>query len=706
MKLKSFITTFTLLFAFVVASFATNVDQATAERVAKNTYYQQANAFETPIGFDEIIIKNIYLDEVNGIPVMYVVEFEGGGFALISAQDAMVPVLGFNFTKEAKYGSELRNPAYEFFIGEMKALIVDLVDSQFEQKEDVARQWQMMNTTNVASLIPTTKDDVEVGPFLSTTWNQSAPYNYYAPPGCPAGCVATAMAVVMHYYQWPDIGVGSHSYNDGTNGVQSADFEEAPYNYELMPNSISASNSEEVIKECARIQRHTGVAMNMMYSPDGSGAYSNQVPSRLSAFFKYPNVTYEQKNYMSVAAWEALLKQQLDAGYVLYHSGQDPERGGHAWNCDGYRTIAGETTYHHNFNWGGSDNGWYTHADPSGFSSSQGILKNFYPTDNQYPMYASGHRVLTEKYGRIQDGSGPIRDYLSGTAASWLIAPELEHDSIENITLTWEKLELGSGDYIRVYDGTDATGTLVQELTAGSELPTDYISTGNTLFVDFQSTGSAPGFIFTYTAKRQSFCNSMTNITNKLVTIESNPEDKYYNPNTMCRWVIRIPNTTGGKIDFDYVDTFDEEDYVQLLDQGNSQEIGKYYGQDADAPQNISIGPNGVVIVFKTNNFDTQGKGFKLTYEDETLGLEDAFIGGVSVYPNPAKGSLNVVLDNEIDQASMQVINVTGAVLHTKEFAKGTAKYETIDVSNYPVGVYFVKVTTTNGIITNKIVIE
>lgn len=702
MKFKSFTVLFTLLFTFAAASFATNVDQATAERVAKNTYYQQANAFEAPIEFNEIIINNIYLDEVNGIPVMYVVEFEGGGFALISAQDAMVPVLGFNFTKEAKYGSELRNPAYEFFIGEMKDLIVDLVDSRFEQKEDVAKQWEIMTTTKAETLLSKTKDDVEVGPLLSTTWNQSAPYNYYSPPGCPAGCVATAMAVVMHYFQWPDIGIGSHSYYDGSNGTQSANFEEAPYNYELMPNSINNSNSEEVIKECARIQRHTGVAMNMQYHPDGSGAYSYQVPGRLSTFFKYPGVSYTQK--AGAVAWEALLKQQLDAGYALYHSGQHPTDGGHAWNCDGYRIVAGATTYHHNFNWGGSYNGWYTHADPNGFSSTQGIMENFYPKDNQYPMYASGHRVLTEKYGRIQDGSGPIHNYLAGTSASWLIAPELEYDSIENIKLTWEMLELGSGDYIKVYEGTDATGTLVQELTAGSELPTEYTSTGNTLFVDFQSTGSAPGFIFTYTAKRPKFCNSMTNISSKFVTIESNPENKYYAPNTMCRWVIKVPNTTGGVIDFDYVDTYDENDYVQLLDQGNSQEIGKYFGQDA--PKDIQIGPNGVVVVFRTNNFGTEGRGFKLTYQDETLGLEDTFIGGVSVYPNPAKGSLNVVLESEIEEASMQIISVTGAILHAKEFAKGTEKYETIDVSNYPAGVYFVKVATTNGIITNKIVIE
>lgn len=49
---------------------------------------------------------------------------------------------------------------------------------------------------------------VAVTPLLTTTWNQGTPYNNLCPEyttgkKCATGCVATAMAQVMSYHQWP-----------------------------------------------------------------------------------------------------------------------------------------------------------------------------------------------------------------------------------------------------------------------------------------------------------------------------------------------------------------------------------------------------------------------------------------------------------------------------------------------------------------------
>ena len=56
----------------------------------------------------------------------------------------------------------------------------------------------------------------QVGPLLTTTWDQSSPYNNYCPWGdggrCVVGCVATAAAQIMVYHQWPEVGYGSHTY--------------------------------------------------------------------------------------------------------------------------------------------------------------------------------------------------------------------------------------------------------------------------------------------------------------------------------------------------------------------------------------------------------------------------------------------------------------------------------------------------------------
>ena len=73
----------------------------------------------------------------------------------------------------------------------------------------------------------TSVSDVRIAPLTQTTWDQqtaaaagtAACYNYYTPPygagnttNYPAGCVATAMAQLMRYYQFPTTGVGTASF--------------------------------------------------------------------------------------------------------------------------------------------------------------------------------------------------------------------------------------------------------------------------------------------------------------------------------------------------------------------------------------------------------------------------------------------------------------------------------------------------------------
>ena len=54
-----------------------------------------------------------------------------------------------------------------------------------------------------------------VEPLLKDAWSQYAPYNNMCPldaqgQRCVVGCVATAMTQVMHYWEWPRRGTGTH----------------------------------------------------------------------------------------------------------------------------------------------------------------------------------------------------------------------------------------------------------------------------------------------------------------------------------------------------------------------------------------------------------------------------------------------------------------------------------------------------------------
>ena len=73
----------------------------------------------------------------------------------------------------------------------------------------------------------------------------------------------------------------------------------------------------------------------------------------------------------------------------------------------------------------------------------------------------------------------------------------------------------------------------------------------------------------------------------------------------------------------------------------------------------------------------------------------------MSIFPNPTNGMLNVTSNEEID--SIEIFNSIG---NTVVSSKVVGNSSAIDMSNLPNGMYFVRVSTSNGIETVKVVLE
>ena len=75
----------------------------------------------------------------------------------------------------------------------------------------------------------------------------------------------------------------------------------------------------------------------------------------------------------------------------------------------------------------------------------------------------------------------------------------------------------------------------------------------------------------------------------------------------------------------------------------------------------------------------------------------------LQVYPNPAKGSLNLSVDQPVE--SLQLIDATGRTVLNREMGltQGSAQ---IDVSTVPAGVYLLQVALPHQVVTRRIVIE
>lgn len=369
----------------------------------------------------------------------------------MAAEDAMYPIIGYAYT--GKFPVNLNSdPNYASFIQTYVEQAVFARENNLDADDFARNTWNHLLLSALEELETDRGGSRDVEPLVSSLWNQDDPYNYYSPedaagPGgrCYAGCVATCMSQVMHYWRYPETGEGSHSYYASGYGTQSANFGATNYNWTAMKNTIDNSSPFAI----AEIQYHAGVAVEMNFGPNGSGAQSSDVDNAMRDYFRYDNATFMEKNNYSTSTWTTILQDELDLGRPMYYSGYTNDWSGHAFVCDGYQG----SNFHFNFGWSGSGNGYYSLYNVNGFYVEQRAVKNLYPTEPDYPYYASGQTTITEKSGSFTDGSGPIEDYLDNTSASWLIDPQTEEDSIKKISLTFGMLDTEDNDVITIYDG-------------------------------------------------------------------------------------------------------------------------------------------------------------------------------------------------------------------------------------------------------------
>ncbi|MBR3491018.1 MAG: C10 family peptidase, partial [Bacteroidales bacterium] len=270
-----------------------------------------------------------------GEACFYVFNVGNDGFVMVSADDFYRPIIGYS--KNRSFDTNI-NPELGYMLNQLIASRTGKNTGKATPK--VAAEWQ--SVMNSGKLISRNGGRGEFY-LVQTQWDQGSPYNYFCPQaaGGPggrvyAGCVATAMSQVMKYWNHPLQGTGSHTnYNSGF-GPLSADFGATTYEWDKMPNKLTNNSPQEEIEAIALLMYHCGIAVDMHYAIDGSGAYSQDVPSRITQYFGYTNqaVLRGRDNY-TYDNWSQMLKESFDMGWPLYYSGQSPE-GGHAFVCDGY----------------------------------------------------------------------------------------------------------------------------------------------------------------------------------------------------------------------------------------------------------------------------------------------------------------------------------------------------------------------------------
>jgi hypothetical protein len=239
----------------------------------------------------------------------------------------------------------------------------------------------------------------EVGPLLTTLWDQGPPYNDYCPMGdggrCVAGCVATAAAQIMRYHRCPNNGIGSHSYTwdgdqscggDVGGGTLSATFSDA-YDWGFMPDDCSGGCSAEQEAALAELCYEVGVAFEMDYGVCGSGCATSYATTVYPTYFGYDSsIDKEDRSAHTAGSWFNIIKNQVNADQPMQYSTI-----GHSIVIDGWRDTGGTDQYHINYGWGNSTRtGWFAIDDIPGYpdASDDYLIRNIIPqcTVNQAPV--------------------------------------------------------------------------------------------------------------------------------------------------------------------------------------------------------------------------------------------------------------------------------------------------------------------------------
>ncbi|MCR5709971.1 MAG: C10 family peptidase [Bacteroidales bacterium] len=286
-------------------------------------------------------------------PDLYVFERDGGGFVVVSGDDAARSVLGWSLD-----GS--------FPSGDMPENLKKLLDWYSQIIEYArARGWSSM------PMAAPELDTSATVQLFTAPWSQDSPFNDLAKPveGImpPIGCVATAQAIIMQYHRWPSHGYGAlpsyyYFYNGSRYNVEGFSIGH-PFDWDLMP-AKSSGFTEEESRQIARLLYDLAVMSQMEFAPEGSGA-SGKSPMKLPQYFNYDKgiAYYEREMSLNDRQWEQLIKDDIDANRPVFYVGYDGEDGGHAFVLDGYN----DRWFSINFGWGGGRSSRPGHDNNSPF---------------------------------------------------------------------------------------------------------------------------------------------------------------------------------------------------------------------------------------------------------------------------------------------------------------------------------------------------
>jgi len=399
---------------FISLAYGKKVDVNTAQTIARQFIVNKAvpgkmgNIRSISLAYTSVPANVAQISSGESIVYYYVFNINSTqGFVIVSGDDIVDPILGYSNQKSF---DPSHIPAHvAAWLKGYEDQIQFAIDKKMQPTSKIAAEWENYKSTKNQN--PIYKSSKSVSPLVQTTWNQNPYYNDMCPYDNNAGeltvtgCVATAMAQVLKYWNSPTTGEGFNSYNDPKYGTQSADFGSTTYDWTNMPLVLNSPNTP-----IATLMYHCGVSVNMTYGTaeaGGSDAYvvSSQSPITncaeyaLKTYFGYPTTLNGQvRANFDDATWKNMMTTDLDASRPIIYAGFG-SGGGHCFVCDGYDDNG---LFHFNWGWQGQYDGYFdiNALNPEGLGTGGGT-----------GGFNSGQQAIFDIQGSNGGGGGGNQDY-------------------------------------------------------------------------------------------------------------------------------------------------------------------------------------------------------------------------------------------------------------------------------------------------------
>ena len=343
---------FLILLALCVSliAFANPVDVKTANGIAKKFIHSKIGDFKATQGVHRVnAARDVELDLVyesasetgQGSSEYYVfAPKDSEGFVIVSGEDNMTPVLGYSLTGN-------------FMAGSMPPALENLLASYANYVDDV-------RSGRAEPMLQSEETITPIEPLIKTTWDQSTPYNNYCPvvngKRAITGCVPTAIAQIMKYYEWPKAGHGECTSKDYMGKTYTITLGEE-YDWDNMKDIYQYMDYTDVEAHAiATLMNDVGHACRVAYKTDGTSGNNVYALNALLRHFDYsPSAKVIEKAYYSDVVWKEILYKELSYGRPVFYGGMG-DSGGHAYVLCG---IDHSGAFYINWGWSGLCDGYY-----------------------------------------------------------------------------------------------------------------------------------------------------------------------------------------------------------------------------------------------------------------------------------------------------------------------------------------------------------